>query len=335
MRLFRQKKGQVEEPINWVFILVAGGVILLFFGILIFRFQSVSERETSASVINNLNSIFSGLELSSKTSVLVQDLPDAESFFDCQGFSSGELSGSYAQKLVFAPSSSRLKPLIVWTQDFNLPFFVSNFVFVTSPKIKYVFVYDENSVSSKSLKSRIEKLLPETINKVFVTDLAVVSEKGAYSTKVLFLDVAPQPVAPVFESIKIPAVRIGYPAKLEFFVKETGASVFRVSEKSAQYLEDATLVAAIITDNQEYYNCMLIKAFDRYKQIAYVLEQRVNVLGQALPHCTGSYTDIMTKLYDRLSAGLDESLLSELPLYVTNIREINRQLPLHSCPTIY
>ena len=145
------KRGQVETPVNWIFVLIAGTVILLFFGIVMFRVQDTSEKQADVSLITNMNSIISGIELSSSTSVLIEDLPPEKVLFECQGYTLGGLSGSYNQRLTFAPSNLNIRPLIVWTLDWSMPYFVSNFVYLSNPNLKYIFVYDQtNFASSKN-----------------------------------------------------------------------------------------------------------------------------------------------------------------------------------------
>ena len=175
--MIMKKRGQVETPINWVFVLIAGAIILLFFSIVIYRIQGTAQKQSEASLITNINSILSGIGLSSSTSVLIEDLPSRNAFFSCQGYNLEGAAGIYDQRLTFAPNSLNIQRLVLWTNAFNMPFFISNFLYVSSPDIRYIFVYDDSS-ASQNIRNRIGKLIPESISQEFITNAALAKESG-------------------------------------------------------------------------------------------------------------------------------------------------------------
>ncbi|MFA5141394.1 MAG: hypothetical protein WC471_00290 [Candidatus Woesearchaeota archaeon] len=327
MKLIQNKKAQAEESINWVFVLMAGAVILLFFAMIIYRFGIVSEKQTDVTIVTNLNSILAGTELSSRFSTLIEDLPnDKEAYFDCNGFTIGGSTNSYQQKIVFAPSQLPLNPLRIWTLDWNMPYLVTNFVYLTSRKIQYVFVHDENS----PLKSRIESIIPEDMNKLFLTDTSRTFNNCP--TRYVFLDKDPVSLQDICATST--AVRINSDGTISYYSKNGNSFIL---EGQSNYFDDASLQAAIIADNAVYYECMMNKAFKRYKSVSYIIAERTLSLKNdpQLVQCNSHYNTDAEDLYRIVASGNFKTAFNEIKSLMTSIIGTNRQLPLYSCPTIY
>ena len=336
------KRGQVETPINWIFVLMAGSVILLFFAIVIYRIQGTVEKQASATLITSLNSIFSGMGLSSDTSAVIPNLPNSELFFNCQGYSSGDLTGGFEERLTFAPSTLNIQPLIVWSMPWNMPFFISNFLFITTSNIKYVFVHDEAGASN-SLKLKIEALLSEHITKQFVKSSSSLQEEGTI-TKFIFLNMDPESLHPSFINLRVNALKINANGVVSFYEKLPGVNKFELKlNPSSVFFDDATLIASIMVDNAEYYECMLSKAIKRYEQLAYIISERVSSLKSLVPVCNQRYNPAASNLYSFLSSTsfIEEkeedvlSYLNNIKTLINQIKANNEELPLHSCPPIY
>lgn len=69
-------------PFHWIYIIVAGAAILLFFIGFVTRQQGAAEQQLSLSVTQKLDGIFTGAALSEQT-VNVIDVPQLEFFFTC------------------------------------------------------------------------------------------------------------------------------------------------------------------------------------------------------------------------------------------------------------
>lgn len=338
------KRGQVETPVNWVFVLVAGAIILLFFAIVIFRMQSTTTKQSQATLITNLNSIFTGTSLSSETSAIIENLPKQNIHFECQGYSLGDLTGGFEDRLTFAPSILSLQPLIVWSVSWNVPFFVSNFLFLTNPNLRYVFVYNPESSQARNLKNRIEQSLSKDITKIFVTSASQIVENGA-ETKFIFIDTNIEALHPSFHDIKINIQKINNNGIIEFYTKEQNTDAFELKlSPSSIFFEDTTLIAGIIVDDAEYLDCMMNKAFERYKEVSYILNQRVLSLKSGLLQCNNKYSNASEQLYNLLASTsyIDQKKQDRLQTFVIELNTLinqlkinNQELPLHSCPTIY
>ena len=98
------KKAMIEIQFHWIFILIVGAVILLFFATMIYRQKTVSETGISADVLVNLESIISGSMISTKTLNLL-DIPKGTeiSYKDCNQYEVGPYNKQTNTIVMFAP----------------------------------------------------------------------------------------------------------------------------------------------------------------------------------------------------------------------------------------
>ena len=81
----KTKKGQIQVTFNWFYVLIAGGVILLFFFGIVMKQQKVSEENLAYDVVRIMESIFTGAGVSEKTKNFIDTsgLVDYTLYFNC------------------------------------------------------------------------------------------------------------------------------------------------------------------------------------------------------------------------------------------------------------
>ena len=156
-----QKRGVVELQVSWLFALIVGALILLFFGGVVMRQKTSTDIAISGDVLADLEAIFSG-SLVSPNTVNTIDMPDVEITVDCNEFRIGDVSKQIGPWAVFSPSQLKGKKLITWTQEFNMPFLVQNFLYVTTKDVRYIFVNDTTGFSGEQ-KKKFETFLGEVL----------------------------------------------------------------------------------------------------------------------------------------------------------------------------
>ncbi len=82
------KKASVEIQFNWIFILIAGGLILIFFFSIVMKQSEVSKSKIAASISVDMGSIFKGAQVGTDTEHLV-DMPPVNLEFVCEDGYSG------------------------------------------------------------------------------------------------------------------------------------------------------------------------------------------------------------------------------------------------------
>ena len=144
-------KGQVELVFNWMYILIAGGVILLFFVGIVMRQKDISEQQLGDQVIHILQSIFTGSGVSENTKNFIDTsgLQHYEFEFSCtDGVSRFGIVGQGGTvedtvQPIFSPERLQTPRLILWSLPYKLPYKVTDFLFVTSQNTQYAIFGDD------------------------------------------------------------------------------------------------------------------------------------------------------------------------------------------------
>ena len=90
------KKGFIEIQFNWIFILVVGTIILIFFIMLIAKQKDVSEERVNKKILTYIDGILTGTEVRKKVTNTV-DIPNIELEFGCDSYT---IAKSGALKLI-------------------------------------------------------------------------------------------------------------------------------------------------------------------------------------------------------------------------------------------
>ncbi len=138
----KKKRGVIEVQFNWIFILIIGAVILLFFFGIVRTQKTVSEKKISITVKRDIRAILTGAGVSTGTTSLVE-VPKTQIDFDCEGYSIQKTS-PIKTLVSFSPDSIYDIKLMLWALDWNIGYRITNFLYITSPNIRYILVYRDN-----------------------------------------------------------------------------------------------------------------------------------------------------------------------------------------------
>ncbi len=133
------KRGVMEVQFNWIFILIAGGLILFFFMTVISYQQQLSRSKLGVELASQMELIFSGRGVSpgAKQPIAIADVPIQ---FDCTEYRIMDRRIASGNVLIFAPAEILTRTLLTITMSFDVPFRTSTMIMMTAPQIKYYFV---------------------------------------------------------------------------------------------------------------------------------------------------------------------------------------------------
>ncbi|MBI4896136.1 MAG: hypothetical protein HY832_01155, partial [Candidatus Aenigmarchaeota archaeon] len=162
------KRGQVDVQFHWVFILIIGAIILSFFVGLSLWYKGSQEQKITADIVTSLDSVLDTAKQSPKTA-RTTTIPDITLSFSCSpdecsdygcisDFSGGGISQSTETEILFALHDLSGSELITWALEWQLPYKIANFLYLTTDRVRYVFVYDD---AHKVLASSVMSLLSE------------------------------------------------------------------------------------------------------------------------------------------------------------------------------
>tara|TARA_Y100000310_G_scaffold140596_1_gene140030 strand:- start:85 stop:1191 length:1107 start_codon:yes stop_codon:yes gene_type:complete len=366
-----KKRGQIQVQFNWIFILIVGALILLFFLGVVRTQKKLSDTKISATISTDLRAILSGVEVSTQTAALI-DIPKTEIDFNCEGYSVGGLAGM-RPTASFSPNVIKGNRLMSWAVPWSVPYRIMNFVYLTTPEIRYIIV-DDDDADPDSLADKLEAALPQKIieeedndrimmNKEVVNDLVGIEDKNNYKVRVVFFtdtlndlqsDTTPSELQYLKGDLTAINVKVtsgginGY-GQITFY-KQDGTSFDYVKttavDSTTDYLGLQSLIAAVFAEDIDSYNCNMKRAFKKMEFMTGIYESRTTELkdNHPDPTCTLTYlgaagylTTIKSKAGD-LSEVLDSSDINDIydKVYdVDSLNNSNDRAQKLSCPEIY
>ncbi len=315
-----KKRGMIELQFHWIFVLVAGAVIFIFFMNIVNKQREYSEIKTSGIITTNLESILIGAQISTDT-VNIVDIPKVDIGFECNRYFIGSIPKQTKGNVIFAPGLLKGKQLITWALDWSVPFRVTNFLYLTDPMVRYVVVYDGGSEGTdySGLATEIDEELPKEMNKELLPQNQLVSFKNKNNYKVKFIFLSDSGIN-AFDSLlnelgdmpngdvtAIQLIDIENPSSvhptgtLKFFNNQNG--VWDVEDEGGQeetfYLKKESLFGAIFAENLEMYNCVMKKAFKKLNLVSKVYHGRSTALKDGLYSsgaCNGPHAAVLSHL---------------------------------------
>ena len=332
-----QRKGFIEMQFNWVLILILGGAILLLALTISSRGEIISEKSASISAANSLHHILAnnalGYESTSSTSTKKSKIT-----FECNQYSVEGVSKNIKDIILFSPNTIDSDAILIAKLDWDFPYDVGNFLYLTSPEVRYIFIGD-SEFARKAFQT-----VPANIKKDGYTNAQAVQNEGHKEARLVFFGVEPEiPSAIKNPEIKITAIKINgdeLQGDSEFFNFENGAFV---SNGKSKYIGTASLFGAVFSDDIGRYKCNMEKAFLRLNAVSSVYFNKSNFIldeygknGNQL--CLGLYSNT-TKLSDSLkllsAAEFDEQKISSLVIAADDVKKINEEANALSCASLY
>ncbi|MEK6809310.1 MAG: hypothetical protein AABY40_01420, partial [Nanoarchaeota archaeon] len=181
------KKAQMEVTFNWVYILIAGTVILLFFVGLVTRQKTISEERLSGEVVDVMSSILVGAGVSEKTKNFIDasGLADYTLYFQCvDGVSEFGIKDQPARTQnsidpLFAPKEIMSSRIVTWSLPYAMPFKVMDFLFVIPSTIKYYIMGNDAEFVKEFLNST------EGIERVYVSGLSQIEPEENLQVRII------------------------------------------------------------------------------------------------------------------------------------------------------
>lgn len=341
------RSGQIGEQFNWIFIIVAGAMILTFFVMIVNRQRDISQKKLASDLLADMDMIITGQGVSPGSSKLI-DMAELEIAFTCDDYSIYDVPRMSGNSIVFSPERIKGEKLIAWTLDWGMPYRAANFIYLTVPDIKYFIIDPAQSGGVDSFG--IKDDFPETV------DMDVVSElpgtlKGYDKVRLVYLS-ASQPSA---SQLPLPSddleeyddedVSVLYIEATEKGDFDGDAIMHFFRKKGDAIIEEGVWVAmkkevvygAIFSDSRELYMCNIQKALKKLEVVTGVYKERTKYLLEGLESgdlCSPYYS---TEPFQAIIDSLQGSSISVGDIFASAdfIKGLNDRTIFASCPEIY
>jgi hypothetical protein len=344
-------KRAIELQFHWIFILIAGAVIIAFFFSVAQKQQSLSERKLSVTLAAQMDAIFTGaIENKGTAKPLVTPQPgiafSCTKFCECNYYVGGHPT-PFGEKILFAPALLQEQDATAWAVEWKLPFRILNVLLLTNPRIKYYLVHDPELPDSQRLHAKVAKALPKEINVEVLSLPAYINDVapgGDQHTRFVFLATQQPNLAGLntrFEDEDVSGVWLRSETEAVFYEKtEPGSLDF--GTRAAPVAGDALLYGAIFAADRQMYDCMVKSAFARMSMIAGVQARRAQELKDALfldkPECAYDVQQMEDIAHKAGVLSKDTDARDALSIILGAQSELRRQndnLVQQSCPELY
>jgi len=351
-----EKKAVIAVQFHWIFIIIAGGLILLFFGNLVFKHKDVADVQISATVLTDFDAILTGALVSTGT-INVVDIPKFDMSFECDKYSIGNLRKQTLDRVIFAPDLIKGGTLIAYASDWSHPYRSSNFLYLTTPQVRYIIVDDKDDVGEY-----LNSTLPEEINKELIKILPdptppssdPIENLNDYRVKyVFFNDPNVYPIQTLSKFANMPNQHITaifiepsleaqqYLGHVTFFQKNGPLWEEIIGTREGYYTKEG-LMAAVYSADHEMYKCGMDKAFDKLNIVTKIIKDRTQKLADNYlqgSNCHDIYTSSGAMLNTIISNSNEFTYTNANQIMqqagYQNLQTQNQRAQLYSCPLIY
>lgn len=331
----KNKKGVFELQFNWIFVMAVGAIILIFFSIIVLNQRDIAEKSTSNIISRNLGGILTGSEVSRRT-VNIVGIPDVKIEFECNLYRIGNIPKRFGLSSIFPPKKLESNRLITITQDWNLPYRVTNLLYLSSPKIRYIIVGDSD------FAKEIFKSIPNETNKDIYGPSDDIPNKGDNQVKMIFVDgSALLPVSFVnMPKGTVAAIKINNgdrdKGEITFFEAE---GVSFDNKGTSYYIRMPTLLGAVFAGNKELYECSMENSFKKLNIVSQVYKSKTNGLYSYYQSnnddCSQHHDDTYIMEIIQESEDFNTADADVIDTAAKNLEEQNRQAEHLSCVLVY
>lgn len=313
-----------ELQFHWVFVLIAGALILAFFANVALKQRGLSQQRFEFSSSSEIESI---LAVSNNGKSARNDLSNPGLKFACTDTCLCTMNKRPLRDVVFALTGDG-DALSVWSRSFAVPYRAANMLFVTDSQVKYYFVGDSSDPLFVELTRNIPVVLSDTgstavINYENKTFGSAVDVKAEYeTTRFVFVNRDPSRfmLDTSFKDEVASAVKVDSNA-ITFYQKES-VGFFSVATFPRKDL--SSVYAAIFSNDANMYECGMSRLTIKAELVVKVYKSRAQVLKE---YTSAGVSDCPV-IYDRLVELLDEKNFVEL-------EEQNRELSRNGCPELF
>lgn len=274
-------RAQISVQFNWIFVIIIGGIILMFFLTVIKSQVKTADIELAGDILRSLDTIIKSSEQKPDSTNVIR-IPNVPLNFVCEPGLSYYNIGSGGQNditydIIFSQKRLSGKTLISWTQSWDVPFRIAIFQYLTTMNARFIVV-DNDESNEDSIAKELYYLLPGNISKELIQQNGEVKDFNYDYYKII-----------QFEGKKLFSGNVKAPANLvhtitiktEKGLDSHGTIIFEEEGETVDFVKKEALLGAIFSDDSEYYECTMDKAYERLDLLMKLNEKRVSALLEA------------------------------------------------------
>lgn len=346
----RLNKKAISSVFQYIFALVAGAIILIFFIQFAFKAEKSGGEVIKAEVLQMLDSSLQAFSISTYSSGVLPTPPWPQ-IVDMK-FGTGANCGKFTvigqkyfvsiERVLFGPSEMKAKQLQTWTVSWYFPFRVTNIFFLNNQGSKYYLIYNaENeefvrSISSNPTETAAAEM--EHLPKIF--DVKYVNSETEPKSKLKTVDMVKvnyfKPIGGVSQGLKGSYIQLEQSCQDE---KEPSYNCFGTVQfydgnkktGSSTFIGRELMFGAIMADTIEEYECQYNRALNDLERMVNVYIAKAEKLEIKKRECKEKYLFMINMLRDMkqriedLRKSNDYQAAATLSSYAEKVKEYNEE----------
>lgn len=305
----KSQQGQIQIQFNWIFVIIVGSVLLVFFFMLIRNQSDTTEERIDITQSKYFQTVISATGQKSGT-LKEYKVKDLSVRFTCNRqtqeytYSVEDLpSRDTTYEVIFSPELLAGEDIQTWTQDWQVPFSAGNFLYLTNSRHAYVFVQSQSSDYEDLIKDFPKNISVEIINSTNtfddvnrrnyerITYVFLYEEEPTnptlLSTALTPLDAEKNKVILIRKSdeantlFDVGQIYFLRPSQYNNYLNNQNRELWYNNQDTSRissYLGKASLYGAIFSENKEMYECNMEKAFTKLELITELYYHRIENL---------------------------------------------------------
>lgn len=353
------KKGAIEVQFNWIFVLIVGALILVFFINISNAQRKNADQKLAFELLQKVDLIMNGALTIPETGQ-VFDMPKIPFELDCDRISTLGVSRQFPERILFGPDTLQGRKLFVWSKDWTVPYKISNFLYITTSDVRYAIITDwdvNNQVDSSNVDKtrRFYNSLPDNITKE-ITNLSAIKDKNQLKLKLIFLDYSYETFdldqinsnlpsfirnmpASQISGVYINAEDAAFPQTVRFIRKLADGDLEFENDQIDVY-EDPMIFGSVFAQNREQFLCAYDKSFQKLYYVSDTYKMRESLLsafyaGSSFVECdTPDQTRAVAQIESLKDAALAKDIIG-IRSSADSITSKNNNALRSSCAAIY
>jgi len=335
--MLMNKKGMTSTVFNWVFVLIAGALIMLFFFRVINTQSQINENELTVTILKDMEDIIIGKQISTDSASEVK-IANQNFEMECQepcneltgcdswlGIKRAETRIELRTQPVFSIKKLTADKMYAFAAGWDVPFHTTNFLYLAVPGEKLIF---PNDCNSDPLCNKVYTLIPQKLKAARIVIQGDYVGPTKYKKYIEF---------GVFsgDNTREREIVIDEPNKQIHFYEK---GVFK---KTEYYFLEEAIIGAVFTQDHQTYSCNMKKSFYKLRNMVKVLEGKRQYMEDYSPadpiFCKLHFQNIrpILSLFDTRYSSLNIPRIEELNNKKIELENENNELARGSCSSMY
>ena len=292
---------------NWIFVVVAGAIILTFFVGFGVQYIGLQKTRENVETSQGIDQIINGLKGQEQFKSI--ELPSQFTFgFNCDKFiiNKDAKSVQYLNgKIVFTQDASNVNTLYAWTKEFKKVYRIDNLIYLADSRRHFYLITDGNEDYAHNLYGGMPSTF-ENLEEINYNDLTIGNKIKGINNEFIFFS---SPSQDKIDELKDKGTII--------IIDPLNRIITFDDSQEFSIIDDSLIYGAIFSGNSSNYKCSYNSLVKKFNTINSIYQKKAENTQNC---CSNGFCD-----YTNLINGFNGLTIDSPDTYVSGIEQMNRE----------